>query len=273
MGFQQKLGAGAFGGDGFRLQKIGGQGRVWCELSGEIVTYDLRPGEEIKVHPGHVGLFQDTVQFNITTVKGIKNKIFGGDGIFLAQLIGPGRVWLQSLPLARLAHALGEYSVVQGAEAGAAGGVVGGLLREHRRLSRRLGVSPRRAAGPAATTRRARSRRVDVVEPRAALDGALVELLDVLVRGDVAAQRLVRRWRRRLVLVEQAALDELLAGQHRRRDEVVDRVGVVHLGVEHGDGVAPVGTGRAAPADRLDVVAEARRAARCPAEASRATTR
>jgi uncharacterized protein (TIGR00266 family) len=106
-----------------------GQGRVWCELSGEIVTYDLRPGEEIKVHPGHVGLFQDTVQFNITTVKGIKNKIFGGDGIFLAQLIGPGRVWLQSLPLARLAHALGEYTVVQGAEAGVAGGVVGGLLR------------------------------------------------------------------------------------------------------------------------------------------------
>jgi uncharacterized protein (TIGR00266 family) len=129
IGFQQRLGAGLFGGDGFRLQKIGGQGRVWCELSGEIVTYDLAPGQEIKVHPGHVGLFQDTVQFNITTVKGIKNKIFGGDGIFLAQLIGPGRVWLQSLPLARLAHALGEYTVVQGAEAGVAGGVVGGLLR------------------------------------------------------------------------------------------------------------------------------------------------
>jgi len=69
------------------------------------------------------------VQFSITTIKGIKNKIFGGDGIFLAQLIGPGRVWLQSLPLARLAHALGEYTVVQGAEAGVAGGVVGGLLR------------------------------------------------------------------------------------------------------------------------------------------------
>jgi len=128
-GFQQRLGAGVFGGDGFRLQKIAGQGRVWCELSGEIVTYDLRAGEELKVHPGHVGLFQDTVQFSITTVKGIKNKVFGGDGVFLAQLIGPGRVWLQSLPLARLAHALGEYTVVQGAEAGAAGGLVGGVLR------------------------------------------------------------------------------------------------------------------------------------------------
>lgn len=129
VGFQQRLGAGFFGGDGFRLQRIGGQGRAWCELSGEVITYDLRPGEEIRVHPGHVGLFQDTVQFNITTIRGIKNKIFGGDGIFLAQLVGPGRVWLQSLPLARLAAALGEYSAVQGVEAGAAGGVVGGLLR------------------------------------------------------------------------------------------------------------------------------------------------
>ena len=129
VGFQQKLGAGFFGGDGFRLQKIGGTGRVWIELSGEIVTYDLRPGEELKVHPGHVGLFQDTVQFNITTVKGIKNKIFGGDGIFLAQLIGPGRVWLQSLPLARLAAALGEYMPAQAVEAGAVGGIAGGLLR------------------------------------------------------------------------------------------------------------------------------------------------
>ena len=127
--FQQRLGAGFFGGDGFRLQKISGEGRAWVELSGEIVTYDLQPNEVLRVHPGHVGLFQDTVQFNITTVKGIKNKVFGGDGIFLAQLIGPGRVWLQSLPLARLAAALGEYITVQGAEAGVAGGIVGGLLR------------------------------------------------------------------------------------------------------------------------------------------------
>jgi uncharacterized protein (TIGR00266 family) len=131
--FQQRLGAGFFGGDGFRLQKISGQGRAWVELSGEIVTYDLRPGEVMRVHPGHVGLFQDTVQFGITTVKGIKNKIFGGDGIFLAEMTGPGRIWLQSLPLARLAAALGEYSAVQGAElgGGAAAGsaIVKGLFR------------------------------------------------------------------------------------------------------------------------------------------------
>ena len=132
-GFQQSFGAGLLGGDGFRLQKISGQGRAWVELSGEVVTYDLRPGEEMKIHPGHVGLFQDTVQFNITTVKGIKNKIFGGDGIFLAQLVGPGRIWLQSLPIARLAAALSEYGLGQtaqtGVAAGATAGIVGSLLR------------------------------------------------------------------------------------------------------------------------------------------------
>ena len=129
IGFQQRLGAGLFGGNGFRLQKIAGQGKAWIELSGEVVTYDLRPGEVLRVHPGHVGLFQDTVQFGITTVKGIKNKLFGGDGIFLAQMTGPGRVWLQSLPLARLAHALAEYTTVQGAEAGAGAAVAGGVLK------------------------------------------------------------------------------------------------------------------------------------------------
>ncbi|HWW10112.1 MAG TPA: AIM24 family protein, partial [Candidatus Acidoferrales bacterium] len=114
---------------GFRLQKISGQGRAWCELSGEIVVYDLQPGEVMRVHPGHVGLFQDTVQFQITTVKGIKNKIFGGDGIFLAEMVGPGRIWLQSLPLQKLAQALGEFSPGQAAEAGVAGAAGGAVLR------------------------------------------------------------------------------------------------------------------------------------------------
>ncbi|HEX6539112.1 MAG TPA: TIGR00266 family protein [Candidatus Dormibacteraeota bacterium] len=127
--FQQRLGSGFFGGDGFRLQKISGEGRAWVELSGEIVTYDLQPGEMLRVHPGHVGLFQDTVQFNITTVPGIKNKIFGGDGVFLAQMVGPGRVWLQSLPLSKLAQALNEYLPQQAAEAGAAGAAGAAIAR------------------------------------------------------------------------------------------------------------------------------------------------
>ena len=107
--FQQSLGAGMFGGDGFLLQKLSGQGIAWLELSGELVVRDLQPGETLRVHPGHVGAFQASVSFQVTTVPGIKNMFFGGDGIFLASLTGPGRVWLQTLPIAKLAHAIEKY--------------------------------------------------------------------------------------------------------------------------------------------------------------------
>ena len=109
VGFQQSLGAGIFGGSGFLLQRISGHGTAWLELSGELVVKDLQPGETLRVHPGHVGAFTTSVSFQITRVPGIKNLIFGGDGIFLAALTGPGRVWLQTLPLSRLAHALVPY--------------------------------------------------------------------------------------------------------------------------------------------------------------------
>jgi uncharacterized protein (TIGR00266 family) len=131
LGFQQSLGAGIFGGDGFLLQKIGGSGVAWLELSGELIVKDLRPGETLRVHPGHVGAFQASVSFQITRVPGIKNMIFGGDGIFLAALTGPGRVWLQTLPISKLAHKLMEYmpsqerSTMQGA---GIGGIVGSIL-------------------------------------------------------------------------------------------------------------------------------------------------
>jgi uncharacterized protein (TIGR00266 family) len=109
IGFQQRLGAGVFGGTGFRMQRLQGQGQAWVELHGEVVTYDLQPGNTLRVHPGHVGMYQESVQFNITTVPGIKNAFFGGDGIFLAALSGPGRVWLQSMTMQHLAHAIQEY--------------------------------------------------------------------------------------------------------------------------------------------------------------------
>jgi uncharacterized protein (TIGR00266 family) len=131
VGFQQSLGAGIFGGDGFILQKVAGQGIAWLELSGELIVKDLAPGETIRVHPGHVGAFQTSVSFQITTVPGIKNMIFGGDGIFLAALTGPGRVWLQTLPISRLAHQLQHYMPSSGGEqrsSSIGGGVVGGLL-------------------------------------------------------------------------------------------------------------------------------------------------
>ncbi|HEX8765727.1 MAG TPA: TIGR00266 family protein [Candidatus Acidoferrum sp.] len=131
VGFQQSLGAGIFGGSGFVLQHVSGQGTAWLELSGELVIKDLRAGETLRVHPGHVGAFQTSVSFEITTVPGIKNVIFGGDGIFLASLTGPGRVWLQTLPIAKLAHELMEYMPVpsnKAAQAGLVGGIVGSIL-------------------------------------------------------------------------------------------------------------------------------------------------
>jgi uncharacterized protein (TIGR00266 family) len=131
VGFQQSLGAGIFGGDGFLLQHLSGTGTAWLELSGELIVKDLQPGEMLRVHPGHVGAFQTSVQFQITTVPGIRNMFFGGDGIFLAQLAGPGRVWLQTLPISKLAHKLMEYMPrpsVQATEGGVVGGIVGSIL-------------------------------------------------------------------------------------------------------------------------------------------------
>ena len=128
VGFQQSLGAGIFGGDGFLLQKITGRGTAWLGLSGEVVVKDLRPGETLRVHPGHVGAFTGGISFQITRVPGIKNLIFGGDGLFLAALTGPGRVWLQTLPISRLAHQILEYAPAERSANRVEGGVVGGVL-------------------------------------------------------------------------------------------------------------------------------------------------
>jgi uncharacterized protein (TIGR00266 family) len=135
VGFQQSLGAGIFGGDGFLLQKINGVGTCWLELSGEVVIRDLAPGETLRVHPGHVGAFQASVNFQITRIQGIRTMLFGGDGIFLAALTGPGRVWLQTLPISNLAHLLQRYMPSGGGErvrdmgaAGVVGGIVGSMF-------------------------------------------------------------------------------------------------------------------------------------------------
>jgi uncharacterized protein (TIGR00266 family) len=135
VGFQQSLGAGVFGGDGFLLQRVGGIGTAWLELSGELVQKNLAPGEVLRVHPGHVGAFQTGVGFQITMVPGIRNMIFGGDGLFLAELVGPGAVWLQTLPISRLAHQISEYlpqgesrNVAPAIGGGILGGVIGSIL-------------------------------------------------------------------------------------------------------------------------------------------------
>jgi uncharacterized protein (TIGR00266 family) len=133
MAFQRSLGAGIFGGAGFIMQKLDGPCKAWIELGGELVTYELKAGEAIHVHPGHVGMFEETVNFDIITMRGISNAIFGGAGLFIARLSGPGKVWLQTLTLANLAHALQRYIGVrtetETAQAGVLGGVAGSILR------------------------------------------------------------------------------------------------------------------------------------------------
>jgi uncharacterized protein (TIGR00266 family) len=106
-----KIGAGLFTGFGFLLQRLEGVGHAWIELSGELSEVDLEPGQRLRVHPAHVGLIEGTVDYELTTVPGVKNKVFGGDGLFLLRLTGPGKVWLQSLSLPMLAHALQPYLV------------------------------------------------------------------------------------------------------------------------------------------------------------------
>jgi uncharacterized protein (TIGR00266 family) len=134
--WQQRLGAGFFGGEGFILQRVTGPGVVWLDLSGEIVERDLAAGERLLVHAGHVGVQEPTVQFDIQLIGGFRNILFGGEGLFLATLSGPGHVWLQSMPIMNLAEEVARYlpGGPHGAQAnlGTAAGVaaVGGLLGE-----------------------------------------------------------------------------------------------------------------------------------------------
>ncbi len=131
-GFQRSLGSGLFGGEGFVLQKLSGACTAWVELGGEIVTYDLQASESLQVHPGHIGMFDATVNFDIVFMRGITNALFGGDGLFIARLTGPGKVWLQSLTVPNLAHALRPYiaqaAPQQTTESGIVGGVAGSVL-------------------------------------------------------------------------------------------------------------------------------------------------
>jgi uncharacterized protein (AIM24 family) len=110
------------------LQKLEGDGQAWVELSGEIATYDLAQGQSLLVHPGHVGMFDDTVSFSVVRLPGIANRFFGADGHHVVTLTGPGTIWLQSMPLPVLAQALSEYLGGDEHREAVSGGVVGGVL-------------------------------------------------------------------------------------------------------------------------------------------------
>lgn len=106
MHFRKKLGAGFFGGEGFIMQKITGPGKVFLEIDGEVVKKELKEGEKLKVDNGYVAAMTSTANLDIETVPGLKNIMFGGEGLFVTTVKGPGTVYLQSMPVSKLASML-----------------------------------------------------------------------------------------------------------------------------------------------------------------------
>lgn len=104
--FSRKLGAGFFGGEGFILQKLSGRGIAFVEIDGEAVEYELAAGEQLVVDTGNVAGFEACVSMEIRQVAGLKNKLLGGEGFFNTLLTGPGKVWLQTMPISGVAAAL-----------------------------------------------------------------------------------------------------------------------------------------------------------------------
>lgn len=107
--FNKKLGTGFFGGEGFIMQRISGQGTVFAEFDGHVVEYELAPGQEIVVDTGHLAAMTASCQMDIRSVPGVKNMLFGGEGIFNTIITGPGRVWLQTMPISNVAGVLRPY--------------------------------------------------------------------------------------------------------------------------------------------------------------------
>jgi uncharacterized protein (TIGR00266 family) len=105
----QKAKAGFFGGEGFIMQRLSGSGTAFLELDGSVVQKDLAPGERIKIDTGNVALYESTVGMTAETVKGFKNVLFGGEGLFLTILEGPGRIWLQTVNMAEFAGRIATY--------------------------------------------------------------------------------------------------------------------------------------------------------------------
>ena len=104
--FKKNIGIGFFGGEGFIMQKVTGPGKVFLEIDGSVINQTLQPGELMKIDPGHVAVMTPDISINITMVKGFKNVIFGGEGLFLSEVRGPGTIWLQTIPTQNLAKSL-----------------------------------------------------------------------------------------------------------------------------------------------------------------------
>lgn len=130
MAFRKRLGTGMFGGEGFIMQRISGPGLAFIEVDGEVVEYELQAGQQLKVDTGHLAAMESTVDFDVTMVKGFRNILLGGEGLFLASVRGPGKVWLQTMPMSKLAQKVAQFMPQAGGK-GSSGGLnidVGNLL-------------------------------------------------------------------------------------------------------------------------------------------------
>ena len=107
--FNKKVGAGIFGGEGFIMQKVSGTGIAFAEIDGDLIEYQLEAGQQMVVDTGYVAGFESTVSIDIQQVAGLKNKMLGGEGFFNTVLTGPGRIWLQTMPISGVANAIRPF--------------------------------------------------------------------------------------------------------------------------------------------------------------------
>jgi uncharacterized protein (TIGR00266 family) len=125
---QRKLGTGLFGGEGFIMQKLEGDGMAFVHAGGHVFERILQPGELLRVDTGCVVAYTQTIDYDIQFVGGIKNSLFGGEGLFFATLRGPGKVWLQTLPISRLAGRIMQYGTYKRKEEGSILGGLGNMI-------------------------------------------------------------------------------------------------------------------------------------------------
>lgn len=126
--WQRRLGTGIFGGEGFIMEKLEGDGMAFVHAGGMVIEKQLLPGQVLKIDTGCVVAYTAGVHFDVEFVKGIKNMVFGGEGLFFATLRGPGKVWIQSLPISRMAARIVSYGTGKRKEEGSILGGIGNLL-------------------------------------------------------------------------------------------------------------------------------------------------
>ena len=107
--FQKKLGAGFFGGEGFVMQKLSGTGLAFIEIDGSVIDYNLQAGQSMLIDTGYLAMMDESVQMSVEAVKGVKNMVFGGEGIFNTKVTGPGRIWIQTMPISNVAGVISQF--------------------------------------------------------------------------------------------------------------------------------------------------------------------